>query len=91
MTNPTNTVYATKRMIGRGIKDEQTQKEMKVRCMDGCDSGWGQKCDGLRGVTCYTAAKMAGASGAAAQTRSAFNIHSVVTRACYSLVCRLKV
>jgi hypothetical protein len=30
VTNPTNTVYATKRMIGRGFKDEQTQKEMKV-------------------------------------------------------------
>jgi molecular chaperone DnaK (HSP70) len=31
VTNPTNTVYATKRLIGRGFKDEQTQKEMKVR------------------------------------------------------------
>lgn len=31
MTNPTNTVYATKRLIGRTFKDEQTQKEMKVR------------------------------------------------------------
>lgn len=30
VTNPTNTVYATKRMIGRAFKDEQTQKEMKV-------------------------------------------------------------
>lgn len=34
VTNPTNTVYATKRLIGRGFKDEQTQKEMKVR--QGC-------------------------------------------------------
>ena len=31
VTNPTNTVYATKRMIGRGFKDDQTQKEAKVR------------------------------------------------------------
>lgn len=30
MTNPTNTVYATKRLIGRAFKDEQTQKEMKM-------------------------------------------------------------
>jgi len=30
VTNPTNTVYATKRLIGRGFKDEQTQKEMKM-------------------------------------------------------------
>lgn len=30
VTNPTNTVYATKRLIGRSFKDEQTQKEMKV-------------------------------------------------------------
>lgn len=30
VTNPTNTVYATKRMIGRAFKDEQTQKEMKM-------------------------------------------------------------
>lgn len=30
VTNPTNTVYATKRLIGRAFKDEQTQKEMKV-------------------------------------------------------------
>jgi hypothetical protein len=36
VTNPTNTVYATKRLIGRGFKDEQTQKEMKVR-----GRGWG--------------------------------------------------
>lgn len=33
VTNPTNTVYATKRLIGRAFKDEQTQKEMKVRCI----------------------------------------------------------
>ncbi|KAF8059743.1 Heat shock 70 kDa protein [Scenedesmus sp. PABB004] len=30
VTNPTNTVYATKRLIGRAFKDEQTQKEMKM-------------------------------------------------------------
>lgn len=30
VTNPTNTVYATKRLIGRSFKDEQTQKEMKM-------------------------------------------------------------
>jgi hypothetical protein len=56
VTNPTNTVYATKRLIGRGFKDEQTQKEMKVwpahqiaeimqrvahRWIQlGCSSGW---------------------------------------------------
>ena len=31
VTNPTNTVYATKRLIGRAFDDPQTQKEMKVR------------------------------------------------------------
>nr|QBB20006.1 heat shock protein hsp70-C2 [Ettlia sp. YC001] len=30
VTNPTNTVYATKRLIGRAYKDDQTQKEMKM-------------------------------------------------------------
>ncbi|WIA42182.1 hypothetical protein OEZ86_009446 [Tetradesmus obliquus] len=30
VTNPTNTVYATKRLIGRAFKDEQTQKEAKM-------------------------------------------------------------
>jgi molecular chaperone DnaK len=30
VTNPTNTVYATKRLIGRAFDDAQTQKEMKV-------------------------------------------------------------
>ncbi|KAF6257713.1 heat shock protein Hsp70C [Scenedesmus sp. NREL 46B-D3] len=30
VTNPTNTVYATKRLIGRAFKDEQTQKETKM-------------------------------------------------------------
>lgn len=31
ITNPTNTLYATKRLIGRRFDDAQTQKEMKVR------------------------------------------------------------
>ena len=30
VTNPTNTVYATKRLIGRAFDDQQTQKEMKM-------------------------------------------------------------
>eukprot|EP00198_Chlamydomonas_reinhardtii_P005132 XP_001694468.1 heat shock protein 70C [Chlamydomonas reinhardtii] len=30
VTNPTNTVYATKRLIGRGYDDPQTQKEAKM-------------------------------------------------------------
>ena len=30
ITNPTNTVYATKRLIGRAFDDAQTQKEMKM-------------------------------------------------------------
>ena len=30
MTNPTNTLYATKRLIGRAFEDEQTQKEAKA-------------------------------------------------------------
>ena len=33
VTNPLNTVYATKRLIGRQYDDQQTQKELKVcRC-----------------------------------------------------------
>ncbi len=40
MTNPTNTVYATKRLIGRGYDDPQTQKEAKVGspCMPNASS-----------------------------------------------------
>jgi molecular chaperone DnaK (HSP70) len=34
VTNPTNTVYATKRMIGRAFDDPQTQKESKVGLED---------------------------------------------------------
>eukprot|EP00879_Flechtneria_rotunda_P015676 GHRR01016398.1.p1 GENE.GHRR01016398.1~~GHRR01016398.1.p1 ORF type:complete len:182 (+),score=41.20 GHRR01016398.1:66-611(+) len=30
VTNPSNTVYATKRLIGRSFRDEQVQKEMKM-------------------------------------------------------------
>ena len=30
VTNPLNTVYATKRLIGRQFDDQQTQKELKV-------------------------------------------------------------
>jgi molecular chaperone DnaK (HSP70) len=30
VSNPTNTVYATKRLIGRGFNDPQTQKEAKM-------------------------------------------------------------
>mmetsp|Transcript_39551 Transcript_39551/g.117638 ORF Transcript_39551/g.117638 Transcript_39551/m.117638 type:complete len:666 (-) Transcript_39551:204-2201(-) len=30
ITNPTNTVYATKRLIGRNFEDQQTQKEAKM-------------------------------------------------------------
>ena len=30
VTNPLNTVYATKRLIGRQFDDAQTQKELKV-------------------------------------------------------------
>jgi len=30
VTNPTNTVYATKRLIGRAFDDPQTQKELKM-------------------------------------------------------------
>lgn len=31
ITNPQNTLYATKRLIGRRYEDPQTQKEQKVR------------------------------------------------------------
>lgn len=31
VTNPTNTVYATKRLIGRPFDDPQTAKEAQVR------------------------------------------------------------
>ena len=30
VTNPTNTVFATKRLIGRNFADKQTQKEAQV-------------------------------------------------------------
>lgn len=34
VTNPLNTVYATKRLIGRQFDDAQTQKELKVGIID---------------------------------------------------------
>lgn len=37
VTNSTNTVYATKRLIGRMYDDTEVQKEAKV-CVGGC--GW---------------------------------------------------
>ena len=33
VTNSTNTIYATKRLIGRKFEEEQTQKEMKVSAL----------------------------------------------------------
>lgn len=42
MTNPTNTVYATKRLIGRAFDDPQTQKEMKVGGGGGAGRCWWQ-------------------------------------------------
>ena len=34
VTNPTNTVYATKRLIGRKFNDDQTQREAKASSLD---------------------------------------------------------
>ena len=50
VTNPTNTLYATKRLIGRAFEDEQTQKEAKVpygsgpRDSFGARRTWGAAC-----------------------------------------------
>ena len=45
ITNPTNTLYATKRLIGRRFDDAQTQKEMKVR------RSWTPRCASMQHST----------------------------------------